>query len=94
MDQELRAKCARVKNLSLPCDSDEDSSEEYGPQESYESDYTTKNHLIYDETNSSQIAKKASQNNIYDSFVTILDNVMEWASQIKSIDVFCVNVTD
>ena len=43
MDQELRAKCARVKNLSLPCDSDEDSSEEYGPQEGYESDY------MYDE---------------------------------------------
>jgi len=43
MDQELRAKCARVKNLSLPCDSDEDSYEEYGPQEGYESDY------MYDE---------------------------------------------
>jgi hypothetical protein len=40
MDQELRAKCARVKNLCLPCDSDENSSdyEEYGPQEGYESD--------------------------------------------------------
>ena len=45
MDQELRAKCAMVKNLSLPCDSDEDSYayEEYGPQDVYESDY------IYDE---------------------------------------------
>ena len=39
--------------------------------------FTTRNHLIYDETNSSQIAEKMSQNNIYDSFMTILDNVME-----------------
>jgi hypothetical protein len=38
MDQELLAKCARVKNLVLPCDSDEDYYyEEYGP-EGYESD--------------------------------------------------------
>ena len=38
---------------------------------------TTRNHLIYDEINSSQIAEKMSQNNTYDGFVTILDNVME-----------------
>ena len=38
---------------------------------------TTRNHLIYDEINSSQIAEKTSRNNIYDSFVTILDNIME-----------------
>ena len=55
---------------------------------------TTRNHLIYDEIKSSQIAEKTLQNSIYDGFVTILDNVMEWASQIKSIDVFYVNVTD
>ena len=41
-----------------------------------------------------RLLKKTSQNNIYDGFVTILDNVMEWASQIKSVDVFYVNVTD
>ena len=55
---------------------------------------TTRNHLIYDKTNSSQIAEKTSQNNIYDGFVMILDNVMEWASQIKSVDIFYINVTD
>ena len=47
---------------------------------------TTRNYLIYDEMNSSQIVKKTSQNSIYDGFVTILDNVIEWASQIKSND--------
>jgi len=39
--------------------------------------HTIRNHLIYDETNSSQIAEKTSPNIIYDGFVTILDNVME-----------------
>ncbi|RCV29702.1 hypothetical protein SETIT_6G033400v2 [Setaria italica] len=39
MDQELLAKCARVKNLVLPSDSDEDYDEEYDPEEGYESDY-------------------------------------------------------
>ena len=38
--------------------------------------------------NSSQIIEKTSQNSIYDGFVMILDNVIEWASQIKSNDVF------
>ena len=38
---------------------------------------TTRNHLIYDEINLSQIAEKISQNNIYDDFMIILDNVME-----------------
>ena len=50
--------------------------------------HTTRNHLVYDEINSSQIGEKMSQNRIYDVFVTILDNVMEWASQIKLNDVF------
>ena len=39
--------------------------------------HTTRNHLVYDEINSSQIGEKMSQNRIYDVFVTILDNVME-----------------
>ena len=57
--------------------------------------HTTRNHLVYDEINSSQIGEKMSQNRIYDVFVTILDNVMEWASQIKLVDVFfCINITD
>jgi len=37
----------------------------------------TRNYLIYDEINSSQIDEKTSQNNIYDGFVTILINVIE-----------------
>jgi len=41
-----------------------------------------------------RLLKKTSQNRIYDDFVTILDNVMEWASQIKSNDIFWVTVTD
>ncbi|CAL5007786.1 unnamed protein product [Urochloa decumbens] len=40
MDQELRTKCARVRNLVLPCDSsDDDYYEEYDPEQGYESDY-------------------------------------------------------
>ena len=39
--------------------------------------YTTRNHLIYDEKNSSQIAEKTSQNSIYDDFVTISNNVID-----------------
>ena len=35
-----------------------------------------------------QIAEKTSQNRIYDDLVMILDIIMEWASQIKSIDIF------
>ena len=50
--------------------------------------HTTRNHLVYDEINSSQIGEKMSQNRIYDVFVTILDNIMEWASQIKLVDIF------
>ena len=56
---------------------------------------TIRNHLIYDETNLSQIAEKTSQNSIYDGFVMISNNFMYWASQIKSSDVFfVVIVTD
>ena len=50
--------------------------------------YTTRTYLIYDKTKSSQIAEKTSQNRIYDDLVMILDIIMEWASQIKSIDIF------
>jgi hypothetical protein len=39
--------------------------------------YTTRNYLIYDETNSSQIAEKMSQNSIYDDFVMISNNVLD-----------------
>jgi len=54
--------------------------------------WATRAQPIYDEINSSQIDEKTSQNNIYDGFVTILINIIEW-SQIKSIDVFNKIVT-
>ncbi|CAO2168335.1 unnamed protein product [Urochloa humidicola] len=40
MDEELRTKCARVKNLVLPWDSsDDDYYEDYDPEQGYGSDY-------------------------------------------------------
>ncbi|KAL6659443.1 hypothetical protein ACP70R_003483 [Stipagrostis hirtigluma subsp. patula] len=38
MDEELQAKCARVKNLTLPCYSDDEYYEEYDPDQGFELD--------------------------------------------------------